>query len=145
MNAKKWMQVAAMTSAFGFASAALAADNGQMGMDRNGSMGMGHDTTTSPLGKTPETAGTGGNDQSMPLPMDTWMNDYAATHHGRITREEFMNEMARRWDMHDAQRRGYMTPDEASQIYGTDEGQGQPRTGSDVAPGYMGPGSMRGK
>lgn len=145
MNARKWMQVAAMTTAFGFASAALAADNGQMGMDRNGSTGMGHDTTTSPLGKTPETAGTGGNDQSMRLPMGTWMNDYAATHNGRITREEFMNEMERRWDMRDAQRRGYMTPDEASQIYGTDEGQGQPRTGSDVTPGYMGPGSVRGK
>lgn len=145
MNAKKWMQVAAMTSAFGFASAVLAADNGQMGMDRNGSMGMGHDTTTSPLGKTPETAGTGGNDQSMSPPMDTWMNDYAATHNGRITREEFMNEMARRWDMHDAQRRGYMTPDEARQIYGTDEGQGQPRTGSDATPRYMGPNSARGQ
>ncbi len=145
MQARKWMQIAAVASAVGFTGAAFGqVTNGPMN-DRH--MGMGTDATTSPLGKTPETAGVGGNDQSTRLPnMDTWMNDYATKHNGRITREEFMDQMGNRWDMRDAQRHGYMTPDEARGIYESDDQAARPaRTGSEVTPGYMGPGSTRGK
>lgn len=145
MKARQWMQVAAVASAVGFTGVAFGqVSNGPM---NNGHMGMGTDAATSPLGKTPETAGTGGNDQSMRLPnMDTWMNSYAASHNGRITREEFMDQMGNRWDMRDAQRRGYLTPDEARGIYGPDDQSARPaRSGSEVTPGYMGPGSTRGK
>lgn len=120
MKARQWMQIAAVTSALGFTGVAFGqTSNAPM---NNGHMGMGTDSTTSPLGQTPETAGFGGNDQSMRFPnMDTWMNSYATSHNGRITREEFMDQMGQRWDMRDAQRRGYLTPDEARGIYAPDD------------------------
>jgi hypothetical protein len=144
MKARQWMQVAAVASAVGFTGVAF----GQVtNSPYNGHTGMGTDANTSPLGQTPESAGVGGNDQSMRLPnMDTWMNSYATSHNGRITREEFMDQMGHRWDMRDAQRRGYLTPDEARGIYAPDDQAARPaRSGSEVAPGYMGPGSTRGK
>ncbi|HEX6792743.1 MAG TPA: hypothetical protein VF304_02730 [Casimicrobiaceae bacterium] len=140
MNASKWMQVAVMTSAFGFASAAVAADNGSMEMNRNDSMGMGHSQATAPLGKTPDSVGA--NDQSQQIPnMDTWMNDYATAHNGRISREEFMDQMGRRWDRYDTQRNGYLTPEQARGIYS----DAPPRSGSDVDTQDMGPNNARGK
>lgn len=144
MKARQWIRIAAVVSAVGFTGAAVGqVSNTPMS---NGHTGMGTDGTTSPLGKTPETAGVGGNDQSMRLPMDTWMNNYAASHNGRITREEFMDQMGSRWDMRDSQRRGYMTPEEARGIYGSDDQAARPaRSGSEVTPGYMGPGSSKGK
>jgi hypothetical protein len=140
MNASKWMQVAAMTSALGLAGGAFAADNAAMGTDRSGSTGMTPSTETAPLGKTPGSVGA--NNQTERIPnLDAWMNDYAATHKGQITRDEFMDQMGRRWDMYDTQRQGYLTPEQAHRIYAP----GLPSTGSDVTPGYMGPGSVRGK
>lgn len=133
------MQLAAVTSAMGLAGAAFAADNDGMGMDR-GSMGMTPGTATAPLGKTPGSVGA--NNQTERIPnLDAWMNDYATAHNGRITRDEFMDEMGQRWDMYDTQRQGYLTPEQARRIYSP----GLPATGSDVAPGDMGPGSVRGK
>ena len=133
MKARQWMQIAAVASAVGFTGATFAQTMGA------GSMG------TAPLGKTPNTVGA--NDQSPRLPnMDTWMNDYAAAHNGRITRQEFMDQMGNRWDMRDTQRHGYMSPDEVRGIYTPDDQAARPaRSGSEVTPGYMGPGSTRGK
>jgi hypothetical protein len=73
------------------------------------------------------------------------MNDYAVAHQGRITRDEFMNQMGDRWDRMDAQRRGYLSPDEARGIYSTEQPERPAMSGSQVTPGYMGPGNSRGK
>lgn len=129
MRAKQWMQIAAVAAAVGFTGTTFAAT----------------DTATSPLGKTPQST-TGANNQSPRLPdLDSWVDQYGTAHNGRITRQEFMDEMGQRWDTLDAQRRGYMTPEEARGIYSTEQETRPARTGSDVTPGYMGPGSSKGK
>lgn len=129
MRAKQWMQITALAAAIGFAGTTYAAT----------------DATTSPLGKTPEST-TGANNQSPRLPdLNAWTDQYGTAHNGRITREEFMDEMSQRWDTLDSQRRGYMTPDEVRGIYSTDQANRPARTGSEVTPGYMGPGSSKGK
>ncbi len=56
-------------------------------------------------------------DNTSPAGFDAWMNDYSAAHNGRITRQEYMDQMGNRWDRIDSQRRGYMTPDEAHGVY----------------------------
>lgn len=108
MRTRQWIQIAAVASTVGLTGVALAADNGHMKVN---------DATTSPLGQTPETAGVGGNDKTATQNLDTWMNGYATAHNGRITREEFMGQMSQRWDTLDAQRSGYLTPDQARGIY----------------------------
>jgi hypothetical protein len=122
------MQIAAIASAIGVTGTAVAADN----------------MATSPLGKTPATVGANNRTDSFP-PLDAWMNDYAVAHQGRITRDEFMNQMGDRWDRMDAQRRGYLSPDEARGIYSTEQPERPAMSGSQVTPGYMGPGNSRGK
>jgi hypothetical protein len=84
-------------------------------------------------------------DNTNPAPLDTWMQDYAATHEGRITRREFLDQMGNRWDTLDAQHHGYLTPDEARGIYSQRQSVRPAMSGSEVTPGYMGPGSSRGK
>ncbi len=108
MRTRQWIQLAALASAVGVTGTTLAADISHMKTN---------DATTSPLGQTPETAGVGGNNRTADQSFDTWMNGYATAHNGRITREEFMGQMNQRWDTLDAQRRGYMTPDQARGIY----------------------------
>jgi hypothetical protein len=56
-----------------------------------------------------------------------------------------MNQMGDRWDRMDAQRRGYLSPDEARGIYSTEQPERPAMSGSQVTPGYMGPGNSRGK
>jgi hypothetical protein len=78
------------------------------------------------------------------------MNDYATAHDGRITRDEFMDQMGHRCDAIDAERHGYLSPDQARGIFTAHPGEATgeampPRSGSDVTPGYMGPGSVKGK
>ena len=115
MRTKQWMKIAALASAMGITGTAFATDTGQM---------KATDATASPLGQTPETAGVGGNNQTEDQDFDDWMNKYAKAHNGRITREEFMDQMSRRWDTLDARRSGYMTPDQARRIYvPTENGQ----------------------
>jgi hypothetical protein len=129
MRAKQWMQIAAVSAALGFTGSTVAAT----------------DAMTSPLGKTPEST-AGANNQSPRLQdLNSWMDEYGTAHNGRITRQEFMDEMGQRWDTLDAQRHGYMTPDQARGVYSTEQGTRPARTGSDVTPGYMGPGSSKGK
>ena len=112
MRTQQWMKIAALASAIGITGTAFATDTSQM---------KATDATTSPLGQTPETAAVGGNDQTERQNFDNWMNTYATAHNGRITREEFMDQMGRRWDTLDAQRSGAMTPDQARRIYRSSE------------------------
>lgn len=165
MKTTQWLQLAALASAIGMTGTVAAADTGQMksdgmatpsaahrmaannGMTNNGmtNNGMTNDGMTSPLGQTPETAGVGGNDKSPNQDLDLWMNDYATSHNGRITRQEFLDQMGNRWDRIDAQRQGYLTPDQARGVYGRGQAIRPARTGSDVTPGYTGPGASTGK
>jgi hypothetical protein len=39
----------------------------------------------------------------------TWMHDSSMKHHGYISREEYMDEMGRRWDTMDREHRGLTT------------------------------------
>lgn len=77
---------------------------------------------------------------------DQWASDYAAQHNGRITRQEFLDQMGNRWDLLDAQHRGYLTPQEMQEFFIATPGEtaAPPRTGSDAQAGDMGPGSARG-
>ena len=59
----------------------------------------------------------GGNNQTEGQNFDNWMNGDATAHDGRIARQEFVDQMSRRWGNLDAQRSGYMTPDQARRIY----------------------------
>ena len=108
MRTQQRMKIAALASAIGITGTAFATDTSPM---------KATDATTSPPGQTPETAGVGGNNQTEGQNFDNWMNGYAAAHDGRITRQEFMDQMSRRWDTLDAQRSAYMTPDQARRIY----------------------------
>jgi hypothetical protein len=108
MRTQQWMQIAALASAIGITGTTFAAGTAQMTTN---------DTATSPLGKTPETAGVGGSEKTEDQNFDGWMNRYATAHNGRITREEFMGQMGQRWDRMDAERRGYMSPEQARGIY----------------------------
>ena len=47
---------------------------------------------------------------------NSWMSDYASQHDGRISRDEFMSQMQRRWDERDTQQRG-LTPYEVEEIF----------------------------
>lgn len=108
MRTKQFMKIATLASAIGVTGTAFATDTSQM---------KATDAATSPPGQTPETARVGGNNPTESQNFDNWMNRYATTHNGRISREEFMDQMSRRWDTLDAQRSGYMTPDQARRIY----------------------------
>jgi hypothetical protein len=145
MRARHWMQVAALASAIGVSGTALAADASQtvQQMQQN----------PAATGGAPHAGGagnraTGGSermDNSNPAGFDTWMSGHAASHNGRITREEYLRQMGQRWDAIDAQKHGYLTPDQARGIYWDDQAAKPARSGSEVTPGYNGPGSTKGK
>jgi hypothetical protein len=80
-------------------------------------------------------AGPDDNDGSF----DEWLRDFTARHNNRITRDRYMEELQRRWDRIDVQRRGYLTQDEADRVYGT----AVPLTGSQVTSGYNDPNAVR--
>jgi hypothetical protein len=48
---------------------------------------------------------------------DAWASDYASQHNGRISREEFLNEMGQRFDQLDKQHQGSLTPNEVQEIF----------------------------
>ena len=68
---------------------------------------------------------------------NNWMNDYSTAHQGRISRQAYMDEMGRRWDAADAQRRG-LSVEEINRAYGWNANEDR-ATGAVTAPGYMGP------
>jgi len=76
---------------------------------------------------------------------NAWMSDYASTHNGRISRQEFLDQMGNRWDVIDAQRQGYLTPDQARGIYLPGENSAPAMTGSQVKPGDTGPANSKGR
>jgi hypothetical protein len=78
--------------------------------------------------------------------LDAWMNRHATEHQGRVSRQAYMDEMARRWDSLDRSKQG-LTPAEISRLTGrTDlDHAGPARTGSAVQPGNMGPGNVKGQ
>lgn len=102
-------------------------------------------STDNPLMPGPQSVGGSERmDNTNAAPLDAWIDDYAAAHQGRIDREVLLDQMGHRWDAIDAQRRGYLTPEEARGIYLPRQTVRPARSGSDVAPGYMGPGSTKG-
>lgn len=138
MKTRYLMHVAAMTSAAFLTGNAIAAD-----MSAPAPM---HDNAMT----APSRVGGANNTNSVVDPLNRWMNDYAASHNGRITREEFMNEMNNRWNAVDSKRQGYLAPEQAQGMFDAHPGgmaptAGLPGTASNVNPGYMGPGSVKGK
>jgi hypothetical protein len=110
------MQLAAVAAAI-VAGPAIAADAG---------------TTTSQMQTTPSAAGSvqgyippgassvGGSeriDNSNPVPLDTWMQNYAAEHGGHLPRMIYIDQMGHTWDVVDAQRRGHLIPEDARVVY----------------------------
>jgi len=150
MRARHWMQIAAVASALGLTGAAMGADAGHtVGQTQNNP----NPAVETPQGSTVTAPQSVGGSERMDntnpaAPLDAWMRDYAATHNGRITREEYLNQMEQRWNAADAQHRGYLTQDEIDNAFPAHPGNSAqmpspPRTGSDVEPGNMGPGTVK--
>jgi hypothetical protein len=72
-----------------------------------------------------------------------WMTDWSMSNNGRISREAYMREQERRWDLADAQKRG-LTVDEINRAYGYTWSTPTPM-GTNANPGNMGPGNVKGK
>ena len=106
-------------------------------------------TTHNQAMATANTPRAGGANNTNSRSVDSWMNDYAAAHNGRVTREDFLNEMGERWDAIDTQKRGYLSPSEARAVFGAHPGEPLAKNGAaptqPAQPGYMGPGSVKGK
>jgi hypothetical protein len=69
------------------------------------------------------------NAKSVPT-LQTWMSDYSTAHNGYISRSAYMDEMGRRWDAMDRNKRG-LTVDEVNSMYGNsqpDPGMTHPQT-----------------
>jgi hypothetical protein len=64
-----------------------------------------------------------------------WLSDYQTKHEGRVSRQAYMDEVGRRWDAADKDKRG-LTSDQINQAYGTG-------TSSATAPGNMGPNNVK--
>ena len=68
----------------------------------------------------------------------TWMTDQSKLNNGYITREEYMNEAGRRWDLADKNRKG-LTPAEVNRIYGYGSSAAAATRTQDKAGGTMSP------
>ena len=66
-----------------------------------------------------------------------WLSDYQTKHEGRVSRQAYMDEVGRRWDMADKDKKG-LTSDQINQAYG----MGGP-AGTSTAPGNMGPNNVK--
>lgn len=76
--------------------------------------------------------------------VNTWAKGHAGTNKGRVARQAYMDEMARRWDSMDRDNQG-LTPAEVSRLTGkVDVNSTLPRTGSGVQAGNMGRTSSKG-
>lgn len=69
-----------------------------------------------------------------------WLNDYSTTNQGRISRDAYLREQQRRWDMIDREQRG-LTMDEINRTYGYGWDRGP--AGTVTTPGYMGPNNVK--
>ena len=79
-----------------------------------------------------ESAGVGGSGS-----FSGWLSDYQTKHEGRISRQAYMDEVGRRWDMADKDRKG-LTQDQIHQTYGMG-GPGMTSTN----PGNTGPANVK--
>jgi hypothetical protein len=80
-----------------------------------------------------------------PADLNTWASDYSVRHNGRISRQAYLDEMARRWDAADINQQG-LTPADLSNLTGrVDTNAPVPLSGSGVQAGNMGPGNSKGK
>lgn len=61
--------------------------------------------------------GAADSTNSKSAPFQTWMYDYSRANRGYISREAYMDEMARRWDAMDRNRQG-LTVDQINSMYG---------------------------
>lgn len=98
--------------------------------------------------------------------MQSWADDTAATNGGLVKEEDFLDEMGRRFDAnpeHTGMRSVYLddlrarweavdpgnqglTPAQVSELTGNVDSSAEPSlSGSDVQPGNMGPGNMKGQ
>ena len=70
-----------------------------------------------------------------------WMSDHSTKNQGRITRDAYMQESARRWDALDKERRG-LSLEEVNRAYGY---PGPPTMNKDTAPpaNQGGPGAVK--
>lgn len=80
---------------------------------------------------------------AQPGTFSTWMTEQSRMNNGYITREEYMNEAGRRWDMADKNRKG-LTPAEVNRIYGYGSSAAaatrtQDKTEGSAAPAVPGP------
>jgi hypothetical protein len=77
-------------------------------------------TMRSPQGaSTPGTADAAGHGRlagTNSSNFNAWASDYAAQHNGRITRDEFLDQMGRRFDELDTQQQGSLTPYQVQEI-----------------------------
>lgn len=82
-----------------------AVDGSVKGATQGGAM-----TSPQQLGESPTERGDQGDTKSANF--DQWMSDYAAAHEGRITRDQFLDQMGRRFDAADTSNRGYLMQDQ---------------------------------
>jgi len=125
MRTLQLMQIAAMASGLGLVGSAIAADadditrqiqdNGTRHMQDNDA----HNGRMDSVGRSDRTDNTNRAD------FDAWMHDYSGKHNGRITRQEYLDQMGERWDRLDAEHRGYLTPEQARGIYYGRDAKGQ--------------------
>lgn len=74
---------------------------------------------------------------------DAWADRHAEQNNGRISREDYMHEMSRRWDAMDPNHRG-LTPAEVGHLYGSVDSAADPvHTGSGMRTGNMRPGTPK--
>ena len=79
-----------------------------------------------------DTTGVGGSGS-----FSGWLSDYQTKHEGRVSRQAYMDEVGRRWDMADKDRKG-LTADQINHTYG----MGGPGM-ANAAPGNMGPNNVK--
>ena len=104
-------------------------------MSRMGTMAMAAAlATTMSTGAMAQADNT--NSKTTPA-LSGWMTDYSRTNNGRISRDAYMREQQRRWDLADRQNRG-LTVDEINQAYGYTWSTPTPM-GTNATPGDMGP------
>ena len=80
-------------------------------------------------------------DNTNSMTFQGWMSDYSTKHDGRISRDAYLQESARRWDALDNEKRG-LSLEEVNRAYGY---PGPPTMNKDTAPpaNQSGPGTVK--
>lgn len=147
-NTRKLSRAALVSAiALAFSAPTFAQTSGSPAGDSGGQTKAGATATTGTTSATTRGAPDNTNSKVRTgADVNTWAKGYAGEHQGRISRQAYMDEMARRWDSMDRKNQG-LTPAEVSRLTGKVDVDhaAPPRTGSDVQAGDMGPSSTRGK